>query len=83
MQSVVLCVIIGWFAIVTSDGHTASYYSTVEQVASSKVTFFLTRYDVPAYTNTTEGEGRRRDICLVFFPIFNIRFTFHVKLYAN
>lgn len=40
----------------TSDGHTASYYSTVEQVASSKVTFFLTRYDVPAYTKTEESE---------------------------
>ncbi|XP_050718557.1 uncharacterized protein LOC126999750 [Eriocheir sinensis] len=47
----------GWFAIVTSDGHTASYYSTVEQVASSKVTFFLTRYDVPAYTNNEEDDG--------------------------
>lgn len=48
----------------TSDGHTASYYSTVEQVASSKVTFFLTRYDVPAYTNTEEGEWWSWDIFL-------------------
>ena len=46
----------GWFAIMTSDGRTASYYSTVEQVASSKVTFFLTRYDVPSYTKTEESE---------------------------
>lgn len=47
----------GWFAIMTSDGRTASYYSTVEQVASSKVTFFLTRYDVPSYTKTEESDG--------------------------
>ncbi|KAK8398214.1 hypothetical protein O3P69_003851 [Scylla paramamosain] len=48
----------GWFAIVTSDGHTAPFFSTVEQVASSKVTFFLTRYDVPAYTNLHDDTGR-------------------------
>ncbi|XP_042233850.1 uncharacterized protein LOC121874049 [Homarus americanus] len=48
----------GWFAIVTSEGHTATYYTTVEQVATSKLSFFLTRYDVPAYTNTEDDEGR-------------------------
>lgn len=48
--------LVGWFAIMTSDGRTATYYSTVEQVASSKVTFFLTRYDVPSYTKTEESE---------------------------
>lgn len=48
----------GWFAIVTSDGHTAPYFSTVEQVATSQVSFFLTRYDVPAYTSLQDDEGR-------------------------
>lgn len=46
----------GWFAIVTSDGHTAPFFSTIEQVAASKGTFFLTRYDVPAYTNLHDGK---------------------------
>lgn len=46
----------GWFAIVTSDGHTAPFFSTIEQVANSKGTFFLTRYDVPAYTNLHDGK---------------------------
>ncbi|XP_066943247.1 uncharacterized protein [Macrobrachium rosenbergii] len=48
----------GWFSIVGNDGQMASFYSTVEQVANSQVTFFLTRYDVPAYTNTEDGDGR-------------------------
>ncbi|KAG7162270.1 uncharacterized protein LOC121874050 [Homarus americanus] len=48
----------GWFAIVTSDGHTAPFFSTVEQVATSQVSFFLTRYDVPAYTNLHDENGR-------------------------
>ncbi|XP_071532597.1 uncharacterized protein [Panulirus ornatus] len=48
----------GWFAIVTSDGHTAPFFSTVEQVAMSQVSFFLTRYDVPAYTNLHDENGR-------------------------
>ncbi|KAK3853245.1 hypothetical protein Pcinc_040199 [Petrolisthes cinctipes] len=48
----------GWFAVVTSDGHTAPYYSTVEQVASSQVSFFLTRYDVPSFTNKHDDNGR-------------------------
>ncbi|XP_069981990.1 uncharacterized protein [Penaeus vannamei] len=48
----------GWFAIVTSEGHTAPFFSSVEQVATSKVSFFLTRYDVPAYTNLKDAEGR-------------------------
>ncbi|KAK3853941.1 hypothetical protein Pcinc_039543 [Petrolisthes cinctipes] len=47
----------GWFAVVTSDGHTAAYYNTVEQVASSQVSFFLTRYDVPAFTNKHDENG--------------------------
>ncbi|XP_069195356.1 uncharacterized protein [Procambarus clarkii] len=48
----------GWFAIVTSDGHTAPFFSTVEQVVSSQLSFFLTRYDVPAYTNLHNENGR-------------------------
>ncbi|XP_069981992.1 GRB2-associated and regulator of MAPK protein 2 [Penaeus vannamei] len=48
----------GWFAIVTSEGHTAPFFSSVEQVATSKVSFFLTRYDVPAYTNLKDESGR-------------------------
>nr|XP_053649281.1 uncharacterized protein LOC128700244 [Cherax quadricarinatus] len=48
----------GWFAIVTSEGHTAPFFSTVEQVVSSQVTFFLTRYDIPAYTNLHDESGR-------------------------
>lgn len=48
----------GWFAIITNDGHTATYFSTVEQVANTKISFFLTRHDVPAYTRTKEEDGR-------------------------
>ncbi|XP_042879045.1 uncharacterized protein LOC122257675 [Penaeus japonicus] len=48
----------GWFSIVKGEGHTAPFFSSVEQVATSKVSFFLTRYDVPAYTNLKDENGR-------------------------
>nr|XP_045601950.1 uncharacterized protein LOC123760339 [Procambarus clarkii]XP_045602034.1 uncharacterized protein LOC123760339 [Procambarus clarkii]XP_045602108.1 uncharacterized protein LOC123760339 [Procambarus clarkii]XP_045602183.1 uncharacterized protein LOC123760339 [Procambarus clarkii]XP_045602255.1 uncharacterized protein LOC123760339 [Procambarus clarkii] len=47
----------GWFAIMTSEGQTATHLTTVEQVASSRLSFFLTRYDVPAYTTTLDDAG--------------------------
>lgn len=47
----------GWFSIVNSDGQTAPFYSTVEQVVGSQVSFFLTRYDVPAYTSVEDADG--------------------------
>ncbi|XP_066943245.1 uncharacterized protein [Macrobrachium rosenbergii] len=50
----------GWFAIVTSDGHTAPFFSTIEQVANSQVAFFLTRYDVAGYTSLHEAENGRK-----------------------
>ncbi|KAK7006495.1 hypothetical protein SK128_011470, partial [Halocaridina rubra] len=48
----------GWFSLVGKDGQTAPFFSTVEQVANNQVSFFLTRYDVPAYTNVEDAEGR-------------------------
>lgn len=41
----------GWFAIVTDNGRTqtAKHYTTVEQVATAHVPFFLVRNDTPAY----------------------------------
>ncbi|CAL4062905.1 unnamed protein product, partial [Meganyctiphanes norvegica] len=47
----------GWFALVTSDGHTAPFYSNIQQVAESQANFFLTRYDVPAFYRQEEAYG--------------------------
>ncbi|CAL4099166.1 unnamed protein product, partial [Meganyctiphanes norvegica] len=48
----------GWFALVSPTGQTATSYQTVAQVAESQTAFFLTRYDVPAYTKVEEGAGK-------------------------
>lgn len=52
----------GWIATVTDDGHTAGYFTTVEQVARSEVPYFLLRENIVAYKlveSSTHRRGRK------------------------
>ena len=46
----------GWFSLLSEDGKTAPYYSSIEEVAAARLAVFLSRHDVPAYVMTDNGE---------------------------
>ncbi|XP_013784092.2 uncharacterized protein LOC106468223 [Limulus polyphemus] len=39
----------GWLAVISDDGHTAGYFTTIEQVARARVPLFVTKNDVIGY----------------------------------
>ncbi|XP_043231276.1 uncharacterized protein LOC122386283 [Amphibalanus amphitrite] len=47
----------GWFSLLSEDGKTAPYYSSIEEVAAARLAVFLSRHDVPAYVMTDNGQG--------------------------
>ena len=46
----------GWFSLLSEDGKTAPYYSSIEEVAAARLAVFLSRHDVPAYVMTDNGK---------------------------
>ncbi|CAL4064092.1 unnamed protein product [Meganyctiphanes norvegica] len=47
----------GWFSVLTTDGQTAPFFTSIQQVVESKKSFFLTRHDVCGYTLTRDESG--------------------------
>lgn len=50
----------GWLAVITEDGHTAGYFTTVEEIASAQVPYFLTRDQTSGYREGNGRDGRPR-----------------------
>ena len=50
---------LGWFSLLSEDGKTAPYYSSIEEVAAARLAVFLSRHDVPAYVMTDNGKMGR------------------------
>ncbi|XP_054717054.1 uncharacterized protein LOC129226469 [Uloborus diversus] len=50
----------GWLAVITEDGHTAGYFSSVSEVASAQVPYFLSRENTQGYKEATDSKGNIR-----------------------
>ncbi|GBL84836.1 hypothetical protein AVEN_93861-1 [Araneus ventricosus] len=50
----------GWLAVITEEGHTAGYFSSVCEVASAQVPYFLSREQTQGYKESTDSKGNTR-----------------------
>ncbi|XP_018015266.2 uncharacterized protein LOC108672151 [Hyalella azteca] len=48
----------GWFSVVQASGGSATAYTSIAEVISTRPAAFLTRYDLPAYIATREGTAK-------------------------
>ncbi|GFS42616.1 CABIT domain-containing protein [Trichonephila inaurata madagascariensis] len=50
----------GWLAVITEEGHTAGYFSSVCEVASAQVPYFLSKEQTQGYKEATDSKGNTR-----------------------
>lgn len=51
---------LGWLAVITEEGHTAGYFSSVSEVASAQVPYFLSRENTQGYKEAADPKGNAR-----------------------
>ncbi|GFW09482.1 CABIT domain-containing protein [Trichonephila clavipes] len=49
-----------WLAVITEEGHTAGYFSSVCEVASAQVPYFLSKEQSQGYKEATDSKGNTR-----------------------
>lgn len=50
----------GWLAVITEEGHTAGYFSSVCEVASAQVPYFLSKEQTQGYKEAADSKGNTR-----------------------
>ncbi|XP_022239411.1 uncharacterized protein LOC106457697 [Limulus polyphemus] len=52
----------GWLAVISNDGHTAGYFTTIEQVARARVPLFVTKNGITGYQLPDPGDIERKSV---------------------
>ncbi|KAG8196685.1 hypothetical protein JTE90_006593 [Oedothorax gibbosus] len=58
----------GWLAVITDEGHTAGYFSSVCEVASAQVPYFLSNEQTQGYKESTDSKGSSRYVKVKIKP---------------